>query len=207
VWFFVAGCAFITLIRPLTRHVPDPPKVLGQVPSYQLTNQDNQDFGSSDLTGSVYVVSFFFTSCVTICPKVMDAMARLQERYARNKVPVKLVSITVDPDNDTPQALKKYAKKMGAKPEHWTFLTGTWEAISALVIKGFKTHMGRAEEDDEGVLDIGHGAHLLLIDNAGGLRGVYDASESGVDEIYHRSTHVLRVLRTRGSCSAASHLR
>jgi protein SCO1/2 len=190
----------------LTRHVPDPPKVKFEIPAYSLTDQDGQPFGSEQLKGKVHVVSFFFTSCSTICPKVMNAMSKLQEKFATNNIPVELVTITVDPDNDTPEKLKQHGEKLGADFSRWHFLTGTWEAVNDLIVKGYKTHMGKAEQDDAGMMDIGHGAHLVLIDEAAGVRGIYDTSDSGIDEIYHRSTHVLRVIRQQGSCTVVSHL-
>jgi protein SCO1/2 len=211
-WFmaFVLGAVFITLIRPLTRHEPEAPKVKFELPAFSLTDQSGQAFGSEQLKGKIHVVSFFFTSCVTICPKVMKAMAQLQEKYQRNDLPVQLVSITVDPDNDTPQKLKEYGQKVGADFSRWRFLTGTWDQVNDLIVKGFKTHMGRAEEgeeDDQEMMDIGHGAHLILVDDASGVLGIYDTTDDGIDEIYHRSSHVLRDIRQRNSCTVVRRLR
>jgi len=206
-WLFVGGILGVTAVRPFTRHVPDAPAVKTHVPAFELVDQNGEPFNNDSLTGNVYVVSFFFTSCVTLCPQVMAAMKKLQDRYEKMDVDVRLLSVTVDPDNDTPDVLKAHAQKIGADLGRWTFLTGDYEAIQKLVVTGFKSHMGQAEVSDAGVMDIGHGARFVLVDNKGGIRGNYETTELGLDEIYHRSTHVLRDLKRNPACNVVPHLR
>jgi protein SCO1/2 len=192
---FLVGIAFVHMIRPLTRHVPEPPAVLGTLPAWQLIDQDGKAFGSKDLAGSPYVVSFFFTSCVTICPKIMNAVKDLQERYEQSDMPVRLVSITVDPETDTPTRLKEKARAYGVDSKRWRLLTGDQAALQSLIIDGFKTYMGERVVNADNILDIGHGAKLILVDGEGGVRGHYETDASGVDEIFWRSDHVLRASR------------
>jgi protein SCO1/2 len=187
----IAGMATVTLIRPCLRHIPDPPPVHGYLPAYSLTDQDGEAFGSEDLRDHVYVVTFFFTSCVTICPRVMSAAKALQDRYLRAGVDIRLVSITVDPEHDTPERLKQQAEKVGADLSTWTFLTGTRAELEALIVGGFKTYMGEREEGADGMMDIGHGSRIVLVDTKGGVRGHYEITKMGLDEVYHRSQHVL----------------
>ena len=203
----MGGIVGVTAVRPFTRHVPDAPAVIAQLPNFELVDQNNEIFNNESMRGQVNVVSFFFTSCVTICPKVMAAMKKLQDRYEKMDVPVKLVSITVDPDNDTPEILKAHAEKIGADLSRWTFLTGKYEAIQGLTVNGFKSHMGQPQVSDAGVMDIGPGTRLVLVDDNGGIRGNYETSELGLDEIYHRSRHVLRDLKRHPSCEVVPYLR
>lgn len=191
----LVGMLTVNLIRPCTRYIPDPPPVLGTLPAYTLIDQDGKEFGSEDLRGQVYVVNFFFTSCVTICPKVLNAAKMLEERYERSNVEVRLVTITVDPETDTPERLKEYAKGVGADFSRWSFLTGTRPQLESLIVGGFKTYMGEKQEDDAGLVDIGHGSRFVLVDHNGGVRGHYEITEMGIDEVFHRSKHVLRQKR------------
>ena len=183
------------MVRPLTRHVPEPPPVLGTLPAWELVDQDGKTFGSRDLAGAPYVVSFFFTSCVTICPKIMTAVKDLQQRYERSDMPVRLVSITVDPETDRPARLKEKAVAYGVDSKRWRLLTGERADLHTLIVDGFKTYMGERVVDADNILDIGHGGKLILVDENGGVRGHYDTDSSGIDEIFWRSDHVLRASR------------
>jgi len=190
-WGTVTGLVAIPAMRPLLRHVPEPPPVLMQLPAFTLTNQAGQRFGSAQLRGHVYLVNFFFTRCPSICPKLTKAMHSLQERYDRTHEPVRLVSISVDPDNDTPAVLAKYAAHWQADTDRWTFLTGSTKQVHDLIIGGFKTHLGKKHRTAAGAMEIAHTGNLALIDQHGRLRGFYPTDDNGLDEIFHRSLHVL----------------
>ncbi|HKQ62208.1 MAG TPA: SCO family protein [Candidatus Polarisedimenticolaceae bacterium] len=198
IWAFLLGCATLTALRPLLRYEPAPPPVLWALPAYALTDAQGRPFGSAELAGKVYVVDFFFTRCASICPRLTEAMARLQERYEREGVEgVRLVSISVDPEGDTPERLADYARQHGVHPERWTLLTGAPDAVHALVAGGFKTALGDAAPLGDGLIDIAHSGKLFLVDGAGRVRGLYDHDALGLDEVFHRSRHVLREPRGR----------
>lgn len=195
-WAFFIGIATLTLMRPLLRHEPAPPPVLGQLPEFTLIDARGQPFGSADLAGEVYVTNFIFTRCASICPRLTASMARLQQRYAAEGVDgLRLVSITVDPEYDTPEVLRAYGQTHGVSPDRWSLLTGTPDAITELVVGGFKTAMGRPEQAPGGLIDIAHTGKFVIVDGSGGIRGYYDSDERGLDEIFHRSQHVLREQR------------
>lgn len=233
-WHFaaIALLLVITGMRPFLRRVPEPPPVLLQLPDFTLTDQDGQPFALASMKGKVWVAGFIFTTCPSVCPKISRAMLELQQRYARNGVEVELVSFSVDPENDTPAVLKRYAENLGADLSRWHFVTGDRTAMEALVVGGFKTSidrkpLGGGSELD--MYDIAHAEKLVLVDEAGGVRGLYavrkprgapeeplpmgvhatpEAIALGLDvlsqdELYHRSTHVLRDLHTRerGGCN------
>lgn len=191
VWAFVVGAVVLTLIRPLLRHVPAPPPVLGQLPSWSLVDDDGRPFGSDDLKGQVYIVSFFFTRCTSICPVIMRGMARLQQGYeARGDEGIRLVSVTVDPEHDTPEVLRAYGKELSVHPARWTLVTGDSEKVRALVVDAFKTPLEPAPPDAPGPMEIAHSGKVVLVDGSGGIRGYYDTDEMGLDEVYNRARHV-----------------
>jgi protein SCO1/2 len=191
-WAFLAGVILLTLMRPLMRFEPEPPPVLGHLPEFRLTAADGEPFGSAELEGGVWVANFFFSRCPSICPKLTDAMRRLQERYVETGTDgIHLVSISVDPDYDTPERLMEYGAAHGVDPARWTLLTGEFEAIRDLVYHGFRTPLG--EPDPEGnLVDIAHSTKFVLVDQRRGIRGYYETDATGLDEIYHRSRRVLK---------------
>ena len=96
------------------------------------------------MRGTVWVVGFVFTRCVTLCPPVSNAMARLQEHLDRSRVlpEVKLLTVTVDPQYDTPEVLTAYAEKIGADLDSWELATGDVASITSFVVDGFKLAVG-----------------------------------------------------------------
>jgi protein SCO1/2 len=193
VWGFAIGIVTLTLIRPLLRHVPEPPPVLSQLPTFSLVGVDGRPYGTVELRGQVYVANFFFTSCRSICPAIMTGMSRLQDGFAqRNIKGIRLVSISVDPEHDTPEVLSAYAKGMGINPLRWTLLTGDAEQVRRLVVDGFKTPVIAPPSGGPGPIDIAHTGKLVLVDGAGRIRGYYGSDEMALDEVYNRAQHVLR---------------
>ncbi len=201
-WAVLAGLILIPAMRPFLRFEPSPPPILVQLPEYTLADQQGRSFGSRELAGKVYVASFIFTRCASICPLITTWMGKLQDRYAEAGIEhVHLVSISVDPEHDTPEVLRDYAQQHGVDPERWSLLTGAPEDVRRLVVEGFKTPMGdtegaaaepaRIDAMIDAMIDIAHSGHLVLVDPEGFVRGYYEASDLGVDEVFHRSRHVL----------------
>lgn len=193
-WFWAALIGVITmpLIRPFMRHIPDPPPVLGQLPTFSLVDQRGEAFGSAQLEGQVYVVSFFSTPCGHTCRGRFQAMKKLQDRYTLNKVPVRLVSISVDPEHDDPRALRRHASTHGVNPARWTLLTGEAQGIRDVVLGGFRAAMGDRVKVGRGLKDIASADRFAIVDRQGGVRGFYRTNKPGLDEIYHRSLHVMK---------------
>ncbi len=190
----VVSMIILPLMRPFLRHVPPAPAVMYQAPNYQFKNQSGDIFGSEQLKGKVYVASFLFTRCTTACPLVTGAMVELQKRFSDSQVPVQIVSFTVDPDYDSPEVLKEFGLKNGANFDRWTFVTGETLAIKSLLENGFKVPVGDAKKSGD-IMDIAHTKKVVLVDGLGGIRGYYGTDESGIDEIFHRSQHVLNDMR------------
>src|SRR2546426_5520902 len=108
----------------------------GTVPSFQLTNQNGQPFGSAQLSGKIWIADFVYTTCPGPCPMISSRMSELQKPL--QKTDVHLVSFSVDPDKDTPEVLRGYADKLQAQPSRWDFLTGPKSTIYNLSRNSFK---------------------------------------------------------------------
>lgn len=196
---FFIGITLITVMRPLTRHVPDAPAVMFQVPDFKLVDQDGKPFSLESMRGEVWVAGFIFTSCPSVCPKISRSMVELQEKFATFDIDARMVTFSVDPETDTPEVLSRYASTIGADTSRWSFVTGDRAAMEKLVVGGFKLAMDEPKPVGEtSMYDIAHSTKLVLIDADGGIRGFYSTDELGLDEIYHRTQHVLRDLRRDG---------
>jgi protein SCO1/2 len=192
--FALWGLCFLFMLGACHRErAPSRPvRVLGTVGAWQLTDQNGEVFESTRLDQKPYVVSFFFSSCQTVCPRISAAMAKLQDALIQENIDAQLLSITVDPHTDLPERLRAYAKKWGAKPERWTMLTGSEAELRDVVVGVFKTFMGKKETNEDGLLDIGHGAKLILVDGKSQVRGLFDANRESVGDVIVTLKKVLK---------------
>jgi protein SCO1/2 len=164
------------VVWTLSARVPPPPPMLGAVPGFQLTDQQGRSFGSADLSGRVWIASFIFTRCPTVCPAITREMERVQARTRSLDPAVHLVSFSVDPEHDTPARLAEYARAYHANSRRWTFLTGPTGAVRQTVEQGLRVSIGR-EPGDPSPAAISHGTHLVLVDGEARIRGYYDPAE------------------------------
>jgi protein SCO1 len=111
--------------------------VYGSVPDFTLIDQNGRPLRKTDLAGKIWVANFIFANCPDECPLMTAEMAKLQADLA-DVLELRLVSITVDPEHDTPAVLFQYAERFRADPERWFFLTGDKPAIYRLAREGFR---------------------------------------------------------------------
>jgi protein SCO1/2 len=140
-------------------------------PTFSLIDQEGKAFGSEQLKGKPYVAAFIFTHCAGACPIMTQKMAKLQKAVPDQDV--KFVSFTVDPERDTPEVLKTYAKNAGADAARWHFLTGSPEQLAA-VAAGLKSAAVKATDGSDQYI---HSDRFMLIDGEGQVRGTYRNSE------------------------------
>ncbi|MEP7015752.1 MAG: SCO family protein [Verrucomicrobiota bacterium] len=160
----------------------------GAVPSFQLTNQSGQPFGSAQLAGKIWIADFIFTSCPGPCPMISTRMSELQKPLAATDV--NLVSFTVDPEKDTPEVLRDYAERSHADPNRWNFLTGSKSAIYQLSHDGFK--LAVSDGRDEAGVPV-HSTRMVLVDRHGQIRGYYEATDAdAVTKLLADANHLLR---------------
>jgi protein SCO1/2 len=182
-WAVLVAALFgLPLVRSMTRKLGTSPPVLGTLPAFSLTDQRGQAFGSRDLTGRVWVADFVFTNCAAVCPLLTERMAEVGRRARKLGPDFHLVTITVDPERDTPDKLAAYGARYGADPLSWSFLTGPLANIEATVVDGFKIGMGK-EATDAGLFEIFHGEQLVLVDRSLRVRGYFPATAEGLDRL------------------------
>jgi len=141
-----------------------------KVPDFLLTNQDNLPISNEDFLGKVYVVEFFFTSCPSICPIMNKNMKILESKYG-SRSDFGIVSITIDPEKDTPMELKKYAEIYEVFSPNWHFLTGDRSYIYELANAGFNIF---AEINPAVAGGFEHQGYFALVDQNGYLRSRRD---------------------------------
>lgn len=152
---------------PVVRPADLPP--LYPVPDFALTDARGETMTLDSLKGKVWVAMFFFTSCAGPCPVMVRSMGDLA-RDVSGAQPVRFVSITVDPETDTPERLKAYGEAAGADFNRWHFLTGPMADIERLSHEGFK--LGSVDEP------IFHSDRFVLVDAAGSIRGYFTGTEA-----------------------------
>lgn len=168
-------------ISVLARHQPTAtdaaPPVFYDVPAFELIDQNEQPFGSDDLKGKVWVADFMFTRCSGICPMLSANMKALQDELKTKPYwdRVRLVSISVDEEHDTPAILREYAERFDAEPGHWVFLTGPRERVWPLIEDGFKLVVGEAA--DNAAMPFDHSGKFALVDARGRVRAYHDGTD------------------------------
>lgn len=185
-WALVA-CAVCLLGCDPVAEVP----VWGTLPEFDLINQNAEPYGTRQLEGRPWIADFIFTHCPGRCPMLTREMLRLQtELRERGWDDVMLVSISVDPANDTPEILATYAAKHGAKQDGWQFLTGIRDAIWSLSVDGFKLPVAEIEDTGEG--PIVHSNRFVLVDGQRQIRGYYDAFDADARSKLLRDLKIVR---------------
>ncbi|MDX2010164.1 MAG: SCO family protein [Myxococcaceae bacterium] len=153
---------------------------LGGLPAFSLHDQLQRPVTRDVLLDRVSVVSFLFTRCRGPCPLITARLQRLGVQLA-DEPAVRLISISVDPDFDTPAVLAAYAARFDAAPDRWRFLTGDVAEVERVVVDGFRTQMSRP---DAVTGDVVHGNWLMLVDRRGELRGAFlVATEADVERL------------------------
>jgi protein SCO1/2 len=181
-FFLICFCSIF--IADCSKVKQEPIPVLGTLPDFSLTERSGQPLGLKDLRGHVWVADFIFTNCAGTCPMMTTAMTEIQKTALAEKWDdVKLVSITVDPERDSPKVLQRFADGYGALKDRWYFLTGDGAAIQQLANKGFllsaATSTGGSTEEP-----IIHSNRFVLVDRQARIRGYYDGTdEEGVKQL------------------------
>ncbi|MFS8629783.1 MAG: SCO family protein [Bacillales bacterium] len=147
------------------------------VEDFTFINQDGEPFGLTDLKGKVWVANFIFTNCETVCLPMTANMVQLQNLLKEENITgVELVSFSVDPEVDTPDALKKFGEHFSADFDNYNFLTGyDQEFIEEFARENFKELVDKPENDDQVI----HGTRFYLMDQEGRIVKYY----SGLSDI------------------------
>lgn len=166
------------LLLAACRHESDLPK-LYPVPAAALVAETGAPVNLDDLHGKAVVYSFIFTRCGATCPIMTRAMRGITERI-EDDAPVAFVSVTVDPEYDTPAVLTEFAKRERNDPR-WMFLTGDKAVIMKLSTVGFKLAATTAGTAEEPIL---HSSKFVVVDKQGVIRAYYNGmSQEEIDKL------------------------
>ncbi|MEZ5405761.1 MAG: SCO family protein [Verrucomicrobiia bacterium] len=185
---------FGVMIWRTTKRSPALP-TYGQVSAFSLTNQINQTITRDSLLGKVWIADFIFTTCPGPCLVMSRQMKKLQTMLHSDDN-IYLISITVDPETDTPPVLTEYAKQMEANTNHWFFLTGDQKKIFHLATKGFLLAVAETQQAEAASKNgrYIHSIKFALVDQKGYVRGYYDGTD---DEELPKLIHQARSLNIK----------
>jgi protein SCO1/2 len=167
VWLWLRG---MESERPAAQQL----QIYGRVPNATLIERTGRKVSFGDLKGTIWVADFIFTRCGGTCQTMTSKMAELQKSLSRAGN-VKLVSITVDPDFDTPDRLSTFADLYQADGERWMFLTGGEQQIQRLANDAFHLPMMEGTDPKEPII---HSTRFVLVDGNGNIRGYYNGLEN-----------------------------
>lgn len=187
VWGFLAliilGISSAFVWTRLRQHQSNaqPLPIYGQVGEFTLTNQLGESFSNVRLRGQIWIADIIFTRCAGPCPIMTQQMSWLQVALAKEPS-VRLVSLTADPEFDTPGVLKAYADRFKADPSRWFFLTGQKKEIYRLAQNDLKFAV--AEENPATPIEerFIHSTRFVLVDGKGRVRGFFESETAGSKE-------------------------
>ena len=143
--------------------------VIGNIPDFEFVNSEGETITLTSLKGKVWVADFIFTTCNMACPIMTGNMNIIHKKYKQND-DVRLVSISVYPEYDTPEVLTKYASQYNANTDRWYFLTGEESTVQEVIKDGFK--IGDYEDI------IFHSEKFALVDRSGIIRAYYNGMKT-----------------------------
>jgi protein SCO1/2 len=189
---FFFGLMMFVLQHPSTPSDPDSqtPIIKPDYPrhliDFSLVDQSGRVITRKDLVGKIVVVNFVFTSCAAVCPYVNAQMEKIQQLTA-GQPDVRLVSLTMDPVDDTPSILERYGQNYGQDINRWSFITGNEAEMHRLVGASF------LPPDTTGEFaympgNFAHTQRIALVDSQGHLVEYFDglnqnAGDAVVEEI------------------------
>ncbi|MEN0644215.1 SCO family protein [Alkalicoccobacillus gibsonii] len=150
-----------------------------EVTNLEFTNQEGETTQVSDFEGDYWLANMIFTNCSTVCPLLSPNLQNLQAATIEEGLPIKVISFTVDPNQDNPELLKQYGRNLGVDFDTWTFATGyEEEEIVQFSLDSFKSRLEKAEDGS----DILHTTAFFLVDPEGNIIRKYDGLETDQEE-------------------------
>jgi len=195
--FIVWGALGLTIVAIAAAFIykrfapePVPLPVIGPVGDFTLTNQHGKAVSAADFRGQVWIANIIFTRCAGPCPAMTKAMKQVQDVTDKR---VHLVTLTTDPDNDTPEVLKRYGEKFGADFNRWSFLTGSKEQIARVAMQGLKlTAQEKPTPERENPADLFiHSAAFVIVDQSNHLRAAFQLDDPDLNSKVRAATRPL----------------
>ena len=181
----ISGSLALGALVAALYHPPEPPagQDLGpaalSLGAFRLTERSGRAVTDDDLAGRVWIAAFTFTRCPSSCPRISGYLKGFQHDLARSGV--RLVSVSVDPERDTPETLSRYAQGKGADPDRWWFLTGPKAEVYRLILDRFKLSVAEPSpgerEANPGMEAVMHTTRMALVDRGNRVVGFYDSDD------------------------------
>jgi cytochrome oxidase Cu insertion factor (SCO1/SenC/PrrC family) len=171
----VLGLVYALSLVKYSRQHRQPLPIIGVVADFTLTNQDGKVTTLADLTNHVWVADIIFTRCAGPCPIITGHMKSLADALPKTSS-ARLVTLTTDPDYDTPAVMKKYGERFGADFSRWMFLTGSKAEIAGLAGDSLKLSAVPVKpEDRKNDADLFiHSTIYVVVDQHARLRGIFE---------------------------------
>lgn len=179
------------------KQVPD--TIYHVIRDFKFLNQNSDTVSFPADSNQITVVNFFYTKCPSFCRNMNKEMARVAKIYNKNRL-MRFISISVDPENDTPSVLDEYSKPFIVENKKWDFVTGNQELIFSIAKNDFLVD---AIQDTLNRKEIIHTPMIILLDPQKRIRGYYDSSRGAdqvnllIDEIKLLITEELRSIKNR----------
>lgn len=138
----------------------------GWLTDFSLTSSQKEKVTNATLLGKPYVVSFFYSTCPSVCVRQNEKKKTLYDKFADKGI--RFVSVSVDPEIDTPERLAEYADRFQADPAKWLFLTGDMDYISRVGAEVFRIFVTRR----------GHPEQFIIVDAEGKIFGYYNWTDA-----------------------------
>ena len=176
------GLAYLLSLAEVKEARSKPLPILGTVADFTLTNQDGIAVTLADLTNRVWVADIIFTRCAGPCPIITGYMKSLEDALPKSS-DAQLVTLTTDPDYDTPPVMKQYGERFGADFNRWMFLTGTKTQIGVLGGGSLKlSAVPKPPADQTNAVDLFiHTTIFVAVDKHARLRGIFETMGDGID--------------------------
>ncbi len=172
-------------------------EAFGAAPEFQLTDQSGGAFSSHSLAGRVTLLDFVYTHCTDACPLLSATFQQAQRKLADEKLlgsRVILVSLSVDPQHDTPAVLAEYGQQFKADPNGWKLLSGDWDQVYD-ALTGFKvaTRLPRPAVDapTPGGSELTHTTRIVLIDPQQQVRAYLEGQDASAEDLVNAAKRVL----------------
>ena len=183
IYGIVAVLILVTFLFKESSILDDLP-ISGSVPDFEFTDSNGETITRKDMDGKVWVADFIFTTCTMACP-IMTGNMNIIHKSFKDDNNVRIISISVYPEYDTPEVLKEYASRYDANTDRWHFLTGPEESVKNIIKTGFK--IGDYEDI------IFHSEKFALVDVRGNIRGYYSGMET--EDMSKLKKDIKRLLR------------
>ena len=206
--FGIYGVLALLVVGAIAFKVFQPVQVVPRIriaPGFSLTNQDGERLTNEDLRGNFVLYNFIYTDCPEPCNNLNQTMLEIQDRIGEVElggIPVKFVTISFDPENDTPEALAAYAELQGADPQKWNFATTNDPVLLKTIIGGGFEAYYNQKEDGTFTFD----PKFVLVDGWGIIRGEYryQTMASDADRILrHMGVLAEEVRNSQGAATLA----